>query len=222
MKTSRYILIAAAGLLIGLSDAALARPKVYVGINLGGRPGFRGGYRPDYRFDHRPCYFEPAWGWRDYRPRRQTIILGGCWYDRGPDYYVVTQPTIIEQVPVVVEKQTVIVQPQQFDQSTLQMNMDLQYKKSELLKQLQAPNKELRRQAIRELAGFSFDDNVRAALENILLSDPDPELRAEAAHSFGAAKNANARSALEKARVEDPSADVRRAADEAIRSIAGN
>jgi HEAT repeat protein len=99
--------------------------------------------------------------------------------------------------------------------------MDLQYKKSELLKQLQSPNKEQRRGAIRELAGFSFDDNVRYALEKILLSDPDLELRAEAARAFGAIKNANARAALEKARVEDPSADVRRAADEAIRSIAG-
>jgi hypothetical protein len=58
---------------------------------------------------------------------------------------------VVEQVPVVVEKQPVVVQPQQFDQSTLQMNMELQHKKSELLKQLQAPNKELRREAIREL-----------------------------------------------------------------------
>jgi HEAT repeat protein len=114
------------------------------------------------------------------------------------------------------------VQPQQFDESTLQLNINLQYKKSELLKQLQAPNKEQRREAIDELAGFSFDDNVRAALENVLLSDPDPELRAEAAHSFGEVKNTGARAALEKARVEDPSVDVRKAADEAISSLNGN
>jgi len=231
MKALRYMLIAAAGLLIGLSNAALARPSVYIGVGIGGRPGFHGGNRDDYRFSHRPRYFEPAWGWRDYRPRRQTIILGGgCWYDRGPDYYVVTQPTIIERTPVVIEKQTVVysvsspqvVQPQQFDESTLQLNMNLQYKKSELLKQLQAPNKEQRREAIDELAGFSFDDNVRAALENVLLSDPDPELRKEAAQAFGKVKNTGARAALEKARVEDPSVDVRKAADEAIKSIAGN
>jgi hypothetical protein len=231
VKTLRYMLIAAAGLLIGLSNAALARPSVYIGVGIGGRPGFRGGNRDDYRFSHRPRYFEPAWGWRDYRPRQQTIILGGgYWYDRGPDYYVVTPPVVVERPPVVIERQTVVystsspqvVQPQQFDESTLQLNINLQYKKSELLKQLQAPNKEQRREAIDELAGFSFDDNVRAALENVLLSDPDPELRAEAAHSFGAVKNANARTALEKARVEDPSVDVRKAADEAIKSIAGN
>jgi hypothetical protein len=232
MKTSRYILIAVAGLLIGLSDVALARPNIRVGFSIGRRPGFHAGYRTgdrrgSYRNPRHSRHHGPQWGRRSYRPRRQTIILGGrCWYDRGPDYYVVTSPVVVERPPVVIEKQTVVystvVQPQQFDESTLQMNMDLQYKKSELLKQLQAPNKELRRQAIKELAGFSFDDNVRAALENILLSDPDPELRAEAAHSFGAVKNANARAALEKARVEDPSVDVRKAADEAIRSIAGN
>jgi hypothetical protein len=225
------MLIVAVGLLIGLSNTALGRPNVYVGVNIGGRPGFHGGYRDDYRFGHRPRRFEPAWGRRDYRPHRQTIILGGgYWYDRGPDYYVVTAPTVIERVPVVIEKQTVVystsspqvVQPQQFDQSTLQLNMNLQYKKSELLKQLQMPDKEQRREAIAELAGFSFDDNVRYALQSVLLSDPDPELRAEAAHSFGEVKNSNARAALEKARVEDPSVEVRKAADEAIKSIEGS
>jgi hypothetical protein len=231
MKALRYILIAAVSLLIGLSNVALARPSVYIGVGIGGRPGFRGGYRPDYRFSHRPRYFEPGWGRRHYYPHRQTIILGGgCWYDRGPDYYVVAPPVVVERPPVVIERQTVVystsspqvVQPQQFDESTLQLNINLQYKKSELLKQLQAPNKEQRREAIDELAGFSFDDNVRAALENVLLSDPDPELRAEAAHSFGEVKNTGARAALEKARVEDPSVDVRKAADEAISSLNGN
>jgi hypothetical protein len=228
------MLIAAVGLLIGLSNAALARPSVYIGVGIGGRPGFHGGNRDDYRrgsYKTPNRYREPVWGRRDYRPRRQTIIFGGgYWYDRGPDYYVVTQPTIIERAPVVIERQTVVystsspqvVQPQQFDESTLQLNINLQYKKSELLKQLQMPNKELRKEAIKELAGFSFDDNVRAALENVLLSDPDPELRKEAAQAFGEVKNSNARAALEKARVEDPSADVRRAADEAISSLNGN
>ena len=95
MKTSRYILIAAAGLLIGLSNTALARPKVNADINHGGHQGFNVGHRADYgrgsystpaRYDYgrgsyrtppRYNYCEPAWGRRDYRPQRQTIILGG-------------------------------------------------------------------------------------------------------------------------------------------------
>jgi hypothetical protein len=221
MKALRYTLIAAVSLLIGLSNLALARPSVYIGVGIGGRPGFHSDYRDDYRFSHYPRYFGPSW--RHYYPYRETIILGGgCWYDWGPDYYVVAPPVVVERPPVVIERQTVVVQPQQFDESTLQLNINLQYKKSELLKQLQMPDKELRREAIKELAGFSFDDNVRYALEKVLLSDPDPELRAEAAHSFGEVKNANARTALEKARVEDPSVDVRKEADNAIKNIEGN
>jgi hypothetical protein len=95
MKTSRYILIAAAGLLIGLSNTALARPKMNADINRGGHQGFNVGHRNDYgrgsysnpaRYDYgrdsyrtpvRYNYCEPARGRRDYRPRQQTIIFGG-------------------------------------------------------------------------------------------------------------------------------------------------
>ncbi|MDD5327601.1 MAG: HEAT repeat domain-containing protein [Phycisphaerae bacterium] len=230
MKTLRYILIAAAGLLVVLPNSALARPKVNVDINIGGRSGFNHNRRPDYGFGRRSCYSAPTW--RNYGPRRTTIIIGGSsWYDQRPDYYVVAPPVVVERQPVVIERQTVVYstispqvvsQPQQFSESALQTNLELQYRKNELTNQLRAGDKEIRRQAIRDLAGFSFDDNVRFSLENILLSDPDPELRAEAANAFGKVKNANAHTALEKARVEDPNADVRRAADEAIRNIEGN
>jgi HEAT repeat protein len=86
---------------------------------------------------------------------------------------------------------------------------------------LQMPDKEQRKQAIDELAGFSFDDNVRHALENVLLSDPDAQLRKEAAQSFGKVKNTKALAALEKARVEDPNEDVRKAADQTIKKLEG-
>jgi hypothetical protein len=221
MKTSRYISIIAVTLLIGLSEMALARPNVSVGVNIGGsRSGFNVGYRNyDRRGSFRTPYYRhrgPNWERRHYRPYRNTIIIGGSyWYDSRPDYYVVTTPTVIER-PVIV------VNSQQFDENTIQLNLDLQRRKSELLGQLQASDKELRRGAIRDLAGFSFDDNVRYALENVLLSDPSSELRAEAAEAFGRVKNAGALPALEKARVEDVSAEVRIAADEAINSIEGN
>ncbi|MFA5252963.1 MAG: hypothetical protein WC454_10325, partial [Phycisphaerae bacterium] len=127
MKTSRYVLIAAVGLLVGLSNTALARPKVDVDINIGGRPNFHGRGRGDFRFDRRPRHFEPACGRWNYRPHRSTIIIGGCWYDRGPDYYVVAPPVIVERPPVVIERPIVVVQPQQFDDSTLQRNIELQY-----------------------------------------------------------------------------------------------
>jgi hypothetical protein len=229
MKTLKYMLIVAVSLLIGLSNSALARPNVYIGVGFGGHPGFHRGYHPGYRFYHQPRYFGPTW--RHYYPYRETVIVGGGYcYDWGPDYYVVTPPTVIERTPVIIQKQIVVdstsslqvAQPQGFDESTLQLNMNLQYKKSELLKQLQTPDKEPRREAIAELAGFSFDDNVRQALENVLLSDPDPELRIEAARSFGKVKNTKALAALEKARVEDVSEDVRKEADQSIKKLEGN
>ena len=205
-----------------------------------GGGGHRGGHT-NYSLSFGFGYYEPG---PYYHPYYHSSYYYPSYYPYYPSYYspgvvyidppapppvVVQRPVVVERPPVVIEKQTVVyssppqvVQPQQFDESSLQLNMDLQYKKSELLKQLQAPDKELRREAIDELAGFSFDDNVRYALEQILLSDPDPELRAEAAHSFGEVKNANALAALERARVEDPSVDVRKAADDAIENIAGN
>jgi hypothetical protein len=238
MKTSRFTLvktIVVVSLLIGLSNAALARTSVYLGIGVG-RPGSHHSQRPGshhsrrprshhsrrprYRFSRRPRY--SGLTWRHSYPRRKTIIIsGGRWYDRGSDYYVFASP-VIERPPVIVEKQIVIVQPVEFDESTLQLNKKLQYKKNELLKQLQAPDKEQRMEAIKELAGFSFDDKVRQALENILLSDPDAELRKEAARTFGKVKNTKALAALEKARVEDSSEDVRKEADESIKRIKGN
>jgi len=225
MKTFKFTLvktIVVVSLLIGLSNAALARTRVYVGFGIG-HPDFHHSYHPSYSFYHHNRYFRPTWDQRYYYPHRQTIILsGGYYYDYRPDYYVVTSPAVIEKTPVIIEKQIVPAQPQGFDESTLQLNLNLQAEKSELLNQLQTGNKEQRLEATKELAGFSFDDNVRAVLENVLLSDPAPELRKEAARSFGKVKNTKTLPALEKARVEDVDADVRKEADQTIKKLKGN
>ena len=224
MKTSGFTLvktIVVVSLLIGLSNAALARTSVYVGFGVG-HSGFRRSYHPRRHrvYRHNRCFRQPR---RHYRPHRKTIILsGGYYYNQGPDYYVVAQPTVIRKTPVVIEKQTVVVQPQRFDESTLELNKKLQSKKNELLRMLETGDKEQRMEAIKELAGFSFDDKVRQALESILLSDPDAELRKEAARTFGKVKNTKALAALEKARVEDSSEDVRKEADQSIKRIKGN
>jgi len=224
MKALKFTLvktIVAVSLLIGLSNAASARTSIYVGFGVG-HSGFHRSYRPRRHrvYRHNRRFRQPR---RHYRPHRKTIILsGGYWYNRQPDYYVVTTPTIIRKTPVVIEKQTVVVQPQEFDESTLELNKKLQSKKNELLRMLETGDKEQRMEAIRELAGFSFDDKVRYALENVLLSDPDAQLRKEAARSFGKVKNIKALPALEKARVEDSSEDVRKEADQSIKKLGGN
>ena len=224
MKALKFTLvktIVAVSLLIGLSNAALARTSVHISSG-GGYQHSRRSYRPRRHrvYRHNRRFRQPR---RHYRPHRKTIILsGGYCYNQGLDYYVVAQPTVIRKTPVVIEKQTVVVQPQEFDESTLELNKKLQSKKNELLRMLETGDKEQRKEAIKELAGFSFDDKVRYALENVLLSDPDAQLRKEAARSFGKVKNTKALAALEKARVEDSSEDVRKEADQSIKKLGGN
>ncbi len=232
MKASKFTLVktlVAVRLLIGLSNAALARTSVHISFG-GGYQQSRRSYRPRRHrvYRHNRRFRQPR---QRFRPHRETIILsGGYCYNQGPDYYVVAQPTVIRKTPVVIEKQTVVVstsspqvvQPVEFDESTLELNKKLQAEKNELLKTLETGNKEQRMEAIKELAGLSFDDKVRQALENVLLSDPDAQLRKEAARTFGKVKNTKALAALEKARVEDSSEDVRKEADQSIKKLGGN
>ncbi len=208
MKTARFALISIAmtGILAGFSSIALARTHVSVGIGFG-FPLYHHGYHHHYYGRH----FRPYWG--------PVIVGGGYWYDWGPSYYVDTPPVIVERTPVVIQKQPVVVQPPVVNENTFR---DLRQKKSELLKILQIGDKDNRIKAINELAGFSYDDNVRQAIEKVLLSDPDAELRLTAAQALGEVKNAKAKPALEKARVEDENADVRKAADQSIKNIEDN
>lgn len=224
MKTIKFGLALAAVLclLVWFSNTASARTNVSVGIGVG-YPGFYGGYYAGgpYRYPHPYRYYGHGWG-PHYYPYRGTFIVGGDWY-YAPDYYAVAPPAVIESPPVVVEKQVVVVQqPQVPDKSTQELFSNLRGVKNDLLKKLQTGSKEERKDAINELAGFSFDDKVRESLENVLLSDPDPELRKEAAQAFGKVKNTKALAALEKARVEDSSQDVRKEADNTIRVLKGN
>jgi hypothetical protein len=217
--------IVALCLLIGPHGSAFAKTNVYVGVGVGNRDSHRGG-RPGHVTSRHHRRFRPAghrWVRRHYRLRRTTIIFGGGYrYDWGPDYYVVASPTVIKRTPVVVEKQIVVVQPKEDDEDTQALFEALRYRKAELLKRLATGDKEQRLEAIEELAGFFFDDTVRQAIENVLLSDPDPQLRKEAAQALGEVKNTKALHALEKARVEDSSEDVRKATDRAIKKIEGS
>ncbi len=95
----------------------------------------------------------------------------------------------------------------------------IRLKKENFLRQLKSPDKPQRLSAVIELAGFSFDDRVKAELENILLSDPDPAMRITAAHAFASVKNRGALPTLQRVRVADPETSVRQAADSAINQI---
>ena len=93
--------------------------------------------------------------------------------------------------------------------------------KSEWLEILKTGDKEKRVRAIYELAPFSFDDGIRRALENVLLSDPDLEIRKEVALVFGRTENRVVLGALIEAKEKDPERDVRQAAYRSIIMIEG-
>ena len=92
-------------------------------------------------------------------------------------------------------------------------------KKSELLKVVKIGDKAARTKAIAELAGYSFDDKVRKALEEIILTDPDAELRMQVAASLSKVKNLNVIATLEKVKAEDGDVQVREQAGKAIEKI---
>jgi hypothetical protein len=225
MKAIKIAVIAAvtAVLLIGTTNTATARTHVSVGVGIG-YPGFHGGY---YN------YYRPYWR-HQYPYRSQIFIRGPVWrpgyydyypYPYYPGYYVVNPPPAVVVRPPVVENQPPVqpnvVEPQGVDENTLRLYKNLREKKSKLLTKLQTGDKDSQIQAIRDLAGFSFDDNVRQAIENVLFTNEDTQMRIEAAQALGSVKNTKALPALEKARVDDAEAGVRRAADTAITNIEG-
>ena len=183
----------------------------------GGPPGHPGYYRwldRDRYFFHyrthywpRPLYSSGVGIWvEDYYP----------WWSCAPDFV---------EVPTVITERGVIIHPSpydykvRYDKNTAELFGKLRQKKCELLEKMRSGTKENRIEAACELTGFSYDDKVQKALEDILLSDPDPELRTQVALSVGKVKNTEFLLILEKIRVADPSEDVRKAADEAIKNI---
>jgi len=135
---------------------------------------------------------------------------------------VIIEKHVVVERPTAIERTEVIVETPQQDEDTTKLYRKLRIKKSELLKKLQLGDRQDRKKAIRELAGFSFDDNVRKALEKVLLSDPDPQLRIEAAKAFAGVRNKEALAVLKKVRVADPDSQVRTQADKAITTIEGS
>lgn len=177
----------------------------------------RGRYMGPCGFIHRPFYRR-----RPFYSSGFSVRIRDCWP-------VVLGPPILTGVPRAVTRRGAVVttpptaagQKPKYDENTARLFAKLRRKKSELLRTLSGAEQAQRKKAIADLAGFSFDDKVRGALEDILLSEADAELRKEAVRSFGKVKNRRALPALEKARTEDSDREVREEAEKAIRKIRG-
>lgn len=175
---------------------------------------FRDYYYPRYYDRYGRCgYYARPLYWRDCHPYYDSLFFDRrCRYGCEPNDYCFCEPLLIE-------RQTIILWPEGLNKDSQELFRDQRNKKNELLNNLEAGNAQQIRDAIIELAGYSFDDTVRAALEKVLLTNPDTELRTLAAQAFGSVKNINALTALAKAEEQDPTEQVRKAAKEAIKKI---
>lgn len=155
---------------------------------------------------------------RHYWPRRSFASGLGVWI--GGYYPMVVDTPVVGVRPIVMDKSEAAERAANAA-AAAQLREAMRKRKSKQLKVLKMGDKEKRIQAIRDLAGFSFDDEVRRALEDVLSSDPDPELRKEVAVSFGKTENRIVLAALTQAKAKDPVRDVRQAAYRAIIMIKG-
>ncbi len=215
MKTLKLLtlIVVAAAIIIVMPATVLAgghghghghgHSSVSFGIGFGyyGWPGYYPYYYPYYSYPY-------------YYPYYSYYYPGVVYVD---PYY----PPAVAAAPVVVQQPAVANPNPQYNYSAPVDNdfANIRQRKAMLLNQLNNGQKAERLQAISELAGFSFDDSVRKALEDVLVSDPDASLRKEAADSFGKVKNQGALHTLEKVKIADLDAEVRQAADNAINKI---
>jgi len=227
-------------MLAGVAAAADVRFRISIGS--GGFYDHHGGYWVGQPY-HYPVYHDGYYRWLD-RDRYRWLDRDRYQWRMGvgPSYYYHLRPhyssgvsVLIEDcrpmvigAPVVikapkksaktggVEEQTCWAYRNVFNKGQDELFAELRTKKAGLVASLKAGAKPERLKAIRESAGFCFDREVRAAMEEILLSDSDGELRREVAAAFGRSSNKDVLVALERARAGDADKSVRA---EAYRSI---
>jgi len=161
------------------------------------------------------------WGGHWWYPGMSFVVVD-YWPGEVVDYYpAACYPPVIERPTVIVKEPTVVnvTTNAKINDETF---ADVRNKKSELLKKVMIGDKASRMSAIAELGGFTFDDTVREKLSEILVSDPDAEVRKEVAKAFGKLKNEKVLPVLEKVRVSDTDVEVRQEADRSINQINSN
>jgi hypothetical protein len=195
-------------LLVLLTGTVEAR--VYVGI----------GFGTSFGHHHRHYYGHhyPQHGWHSW--------WAGChdpWYSHWPGHCYPWGSSfwIHQSYPITINARPRIKAPADSPAPKPQICERTRQQLNELLRVLKIGDKESRLGAIRELAPFCFDLKVQAALEKVLLSDADAELRKQVAISLGKTENPDVTAALKIAKAKDPDRGVRQAAYRAIIMIEG-
>jgi hypothetical protein len=121
--------------------------------------------------------------------------------------------------PLLIEERPVIVEQREYCEKECKLLELIREKKNEWFRKIEDGNKEDRTEAVKNLSGFVFDPPVRTVLEKVLLSDPESDVRKEAAKALGKVNNTRALAALRKARATDSDEQVRQEANKAIMKI---
>jgi hypothetical protein len=212
MRPMKYRLAAGGLIYLLVLFAGTAEARVYVGIGIGTSFGQHHRHYYGHHYPHRRWYggwagcHDPWWGCSRWP---------GHYYPSGSSFW------IHQSFPIVINRRPSVKAPADNPAPKPQISQSMRQQLDELLRVLKIGDKENRIGAIHELAPFSFDTKVRAALEEVLLSDPDAELRKQVAISLGKTENSNVTSALKMAKAKDPDRGVRQAAYRAIIMIEG-
>ena len=201
-------------LLVFLTGTATAR--TYVSIGLGTSFGHHHsrhyghgyGYRSHGWYGGYRGYHSPWWGY-SYWPSHHRYSSGSSFWIY-PSYTTIYSPPLRVKAPKATQHS-----------STPILSESMRRHQSELLKVVKIGDKENRISAIHELTPYSFNSRVRAALEDVLLSDPEAEVRKQVATSLGKTSNPKVTRALKMAKAKDPDRGVRQAAYRSIIMIEG-
>jgi len=166
-----------------------------------------GHYWPSYRYYHRPRYSS---GVSIYVDDVQSVIDGIRGKDSQRKVKKVENPNTPNKSYWTAS-----------GKSNEELFAEIRLKKADLLELIKSPEKELRVKAVEGLTGFCFDKEVRAAMEDVLLSDPEVELRRQAAKALGRISNKEVLSALQAAKAGDPDHGVRQEAYKSIILLKG-
>lgn len=203
-------------LLVFLTGTARARDYVRVGF------GMSFGHHHSFHYRHHYPHHRWHGGHKSYHsPWYRHSYYPGYLHPSGSDLWIYQAFPIIPTPPLDdrTQKETEYFSGLELEYEELSQSVR-QYL-NEQFRALKIGGKEERLAAIRKLATYSFVSRVRATLENVLLSDPDPELRKQVATSFGNTADPEAMAALEAAKAKDPDKGVLKAVYRAIIMIEG-
>lgn len=237
MKNVRNKLVLMGLICVVVLQVSAAEGKISLGISIGSGRSY--GYHRPYGsyYSHRYCSpFGSRYIWHDYgrhygygwpsygyyhRPR----------YSSGVSIYVDDVQSVIDSIrgKDSQRKAKKVKNPNAPNESywttsgksNEELFAEIRLKKEDLLEMIKSTEKELRAKAVEGLVGFCFDKEVRAAMEDVLLSDPEVDLRRQAAKALGRVSNKEVISALQAAKAGDPDHGVRQEAYKSIILVKG-